>query len=295
VKTGYAPIRRTPAPPEFFSTDVARARRFYLDLNPLKKRPLTVVCGGVEHCTPDYQVRRKTFPFYSIEYVLQGLGTLQIQDRTLPLRRGRLFSYGPGIPHRITGDAADPLVKYFVDFSGTHALGLMRACGLPLGGVTEVFPANALQPLMDEIVQAGLQGGRTNAALCAKLLECVALRAAAARSPLAGTETAAFTTYQHCRRYIELHCLRLRTLAQAASECHVTNAYLCRLFQRYDSQSPYQYLLRLKMNQAAEQLRQPGALVKQVAADSGYPDPFHFCRVFTSVFGRSPATFRGLR
>ena len=63
MKTGCAPIRRTPAPPEFFSTDVALARRFYLDLNPLKNRPLTVVCGGVEHCTPDYQVRRKTFPF----------------------------------------------------------------------------------------------------------------------------------------------------------------------------------------------------------------------------------------
>ena len=49
------------------------------------------------------------------------------------------------------------------------------------------------------------------------------------------------------------------------------------------------------MIHAAERLKQPGALVKQVAEESGYPDPFHFSRVFASVFGLAPAAFRGLR
>jgi AraC-like DNA-binding protein len=94
---------------------------------------------------------------------------------------------------------------------------------------------------------------------------------------------------------MEQHSQRLQTLEQIASECHVNNAYLCRLFRRYDNQSPYQYLRRLKMNHAAECLQKPGALVKQVAEDSGFTDPFHFSRVFTSVFGLSPTSFRGLR
>ena len=281
--------------PAFFSTDVAAARRFYLDLNPPRNRPLTVVCGGLEHCTPDYAIRRETFPFYSIEYVARGHGELKLKGRTFALRPGRLFSYGPGIPHHITGDPADPLVKYFVDFAGTNATGLLRACGLPPGRVSEVFPANALQPLFDELLQVGLQGRRESAGLCAKLLECLALRITAARAPLAGAETLAFTTYQQCRRHIEQHSLRLRTLEQIAGECHVNNAYLCRLFRRYDNQSPYQYLLRLKMNFAADRLQLPGALVKQVAEAAGFADPFHFSRVFTSVFGLSPTAFRGLR
>jgi AraC-like DNA-binding protein len=49
------------------------------------------------------------------------------------------------------------------------------------------------------------------------------------------------------------------------------------------------------MHHAAESLQQPGALVKQAAEESGFADPFHFSRVFTSVFGLSPAAFRGLR
>ena len=281
--------------PEFFSTDVAEARRFYLDLKPPRNRRLAVVCGGLEHCTPDYVIRRETFPFYTIEYVTRGRGEVMLKRRACSLKPGRLFSYGPGIPHHIIGDAAEPLIKYFVSFAGTRAQALLRSCGLPSGRVSEVFPANALQPLFDELIQAGLRARRESSVLCARLLECLALRIAGARAPLAGTETHAFATYQQCRSHIEQHSLRLRTLKQMAGECHVNNAYLCRLFQRYDNQSPYQYLLRLKMNHAAGRLKQPGALVKQVAEESGYADPFHFSRIFTSVFGLSPTAFRRLR
>jgi AraC-like DNA-binding protein len=50
-----------------------------------------------------------------------------------------------------------------------------------------------------------------------------------------------------------------------------------------------------KMNLAAERLRDPGSLVKQVAAELEFSDPFHFSRAFKSVFGLSPEAFRRLR
>ncbi len=284
-----------PSAPAFFSADVANARRFYLDLNPPRKQPLVVVCGGLEHATPDYAIRRETFPFYSIEYVARGRGTVKLKGKNYPLQPGCLFTYGPGVPHHISGEPDAPLVKYFVDFAGTRAKALLRTCDLPPGSASEVFPANVLQPLFDEIIQTGLLARREHAGLCTKLLECLALRIAGARAPLTGAETLAFATYQQCRRHIEQHHLRLRTLAQIATECHASGAYLCRLFRRYDNQSPYQYLLRLKMNHAAERLQQSGTLVKQVAEEAGFGDPFHFSRVFTSVFGISPQAFRGLR
>lgn len=80
-----------------------------------------------------------------------------------------------------------------------------------------------------------------------------------------------------------------------AQECHVDAAYLCRLFRRYGHQSPYQYVLRLKMNAAAELLQKPDALVKQTAKQIGFSDPFHFSRAFKSVFGLAPDAFRRLR
>jgi AraC-like DNA-binding protein len=286
--------KRTSAAPDFFSADVAEARRFYRDLNPARSRQVVVVCGGLEHCTPDYTIRRDSFPFYSIEYVARGRGEVKLNSRSFPLQPGRVFSYGPDISQHITGDPGNPLVKYFVDFAGARGAELLCSCDLSPGRVSEVFPANTLQPLFNELIQAGLQARRESAALCARLLECVALKIAGARAPLGGAETLAFTTYQQCRNHIEQHSLRLRTLEQIASECHVNNAYLCRLFRRYGDESPYQYLLRLKMNFAAERLQEPGVLVKQLAAETGFSDPFHFCRVFRSVLGLSPTAFRGM-
>ena len=281
--------------PKFFSADVTEARRFYLDLHPPKNRQLAVVCGGLERCKPDYAIDRKTFPFYSIEYVARGRGEVKLKGRAHSLQPGRVFSYGPGVPHHIIGNPADPLVKYFVDFTGTHATALLRSCGLSPGRVSEVIPANALQPLFDELIQAGLRVRRESGALCAKLLECLTLRIVGACASLASAETQAFVTFQRCRQHIEQHSLRLRTLEQIAGECHVNNAYLCRLFRRFDTPSPCQYLLRLKMNYAAQRLQQPDALVKKVAEEAGFADPFHFSRTFASVFGLSPSAFRSLR
>ncbi len=255
MKPRPAPKSRSRTTPEFFSAEVAKARRFYLNLNPAQGQPLAVVCGGMECCTPDYAIHRQTFPFYSVEYVARGRGTLKLEERSHLLLPGRLFAYGPGVRHDITVDPADPLVKYFVDFSGRHGLKLLQAARL----------------------------------------ECLLLKTAEARAPLEGRATRAFGTYQQCRQHVQQHFLRLKTLGQLARECHADGAYLCRLFRRYDHQSPYQYLLRLKLNAAAEHLQNPDALVKQVAEQIGFNDPFHFSRAFKGVFGLSPEAFRSLR
>lgn len=281
--------------PAFFSSEVATARRFYLDLRPARHEKLTVISGGIEHCTAGYTIHRATFPFYSIEYVAHGRGKLDLHGHCYILKPGTVFSYGPGVAHDIVSDAAEPLVKYFVDFSGRDTLALLKSCKLPPGGAAKVFPPQILTALYDELIHSGLRFGRQNAQLCSKLLESLALKIAAASAPAGTLETPAFATYQQCRRHIEQHFLRLRTLEEVAAECHVNKAYLCRLFRRYDNESPYQYLLRLKMNHAAEQLQQPGSLVKRVAEECGFADAFHFSRVFRKTLGLAPKDFRRLR
>jgi hypothetical protein len=122
---------QTSPAPEFFSPQVAAARRFYRHLQPSRRVPLSVVCGGLEHCRADYAIHRPTFPFYSIEYVVRGSGELKLANRRHALQPGVLFAYGPRVPQHITGAPEDPLVKYFVDFTGRTAPALLRSCRLP--------------------------------------------------------------------------------------------------------------------------------------------------------------------
>lgn len=282
-------------PPEFFSPQVREARRFYLDLAPQGDITLAVVCGGYESCAPDYAIRRSTFPYYSIEFVARGKGSLVLGGETFSLAPGAVFSYGPDVAQDITTDPSDPLGKYFVDFTGLRAPDLLRQYGLPPASFARVHAPGEIQDVFDGLIRDGLKGTGFAGALCTALLEYLVVKLADSLMPWEPMQTPAFATYQRCREHIAEHFDRLQSLDQIARECHVDRAYLCRLFRRYDHQTPYRFLTRLKMNLAATLLHEPDAMVKQVAAELGFADPFHFSRTFKSAFGVSPQAFQQLR
>jgi AraC-like DNA-binding protein len=285
----------TETAPDFFSTQVSHAQRFYLNLKPSPKARLAVACGGVERCASDYAISRPTFPFYSVEYVVEGGGRLKLGGTEHRLQPGSVFSYGPGVAQEIATDRKQPLVKYFIDFFGTESKTILTSAHLRPGTAASVFPPAEIVPLFDEIIRNGRRGTPGAAEICARLLEALALKLTEARAPLPGREALAFATYQHCREHIQRHFLRLRSVAQVAEECHLDDTYLCRLFQRYDHQPPYRWLVQLKMNHAAERLQLPGAMVKQVAEEAGFANQFHFSRVFKSVFGIPPRAMIKMR
>ena len=91
MKRSYQPKSPSAGAPEFFSPQVSAARRFYLNLNPPKGVPLAIVSGGCEHCAPDYEIHRATFPFFSIEYVVRGRCSLKLKRRSHSLEPGGIF------------------------------------------------------------------------------------------------------------------------------------------------------------------------------------------------------------
>jgi AraC-like DNA-binding protein len=289
-----SPALPKPAP-DFFSPQVFQARRFYLDLAPSPRQPLAVVCGGLEYAVADYAIDREDFPYFSIEFVARGKGTLTLSGQTAPLLPGTVFTYGPGVPHRMINDRDDPLVKYFVDFSGRRAAALLRDHALTPGTIGRAVSTGEIQRIFDDLIQNGSRSTRLTTQLCSVLLEYLILKICESLSKWEAAQSPAYATYERCRQYIQANYPRLTGLPQVARQCHVVPAYLCRLFRRYDHQTPYQYLMRLKMNLAAERLQVPGLLVKQVAAELGFEDPFHFSRAFKSVLGLSPEAFRRLR
>lgn len=278
-------------PPDFISTQVSTARRFFLDLQPRTKTGLTVVCGGCEHCAPGYVVDRRDFPYHGLEFVARGEGRLALAGRSYPLRPGMVFAYGPGVPHRIENAASAPMTKYFVDFVGTRAKRLLARTPLRGWQAVQVSDPGQVADLFEQLTRNGDAGSRFSGEICASLLEVLLLKIAEKAAVGVQDDPRALIAYQRCRRHLQEHFATLRTLEEAAAASHVNAAYLCRLFARFDHVTPYHYLLRLKMNHAAGLLLESGALVKEVAGQLGFADPFHFSRVFKATFGLSPRKF----
>ena len=218
-----------------------------------------------------------------------------LQGSEYPLFAGRIFSYGPDISHVITTEANDPLVKYFVDFIGPGASRMLKKYSPAPGHLIQVTSPEVILRIFDDLIKNGQTDSPYTPLLCATILQQLILKAAETSTAETASTTEAFSTYQSARELIRDNCLKFRSLDQIAEQCHIDVAYLCRLFKRFDSQSPYQYLMRLKMNVAAQKLLAPDATVKKVAYELEFSDPFHFSRAFKRVFGISPNTFRKLR
>ncbi len=291
------PVPRSPVPsplPAFVSQQVTAARRFYLNLRPRTARELTVVCGGVEACAPDYVVARRDFPYLCFEFVAAGGGEIVLGGKTLPLAAGSLFAYGPGVAHTIRSMRGAPLVKYFVDFIGRPAAGLLRGCGLEPGRAAAVAAVGEVRQAFDTLVRIGARRDRHTERMCGLQLELLLRTVAQAGRPEAAAERRARATFERCRGYVDAHFLRLRSVAETARACHVDTSHLCRLFRRFHDEAPLRYLQRRQMDWAADRLHATGALVREIAAELDL-DPFQFSRTFKRVHGVSPLAFLGAR
>lgn len=281
--------------PDVVSGHVRKAQRFCFEDAPPPDVPLAVVGGGHEFCSSNYAIRRNTFPFYCVEFVARGRGWLTLGGQRHRLEAGTVFSYGPGVSQFITTDVHDPLDKFFLNFTGPRAPQVLQEHGLPPGTVARVRSVSEVEEIFDTLIRDGSRGTTSANTLCVALWEYLIIKLADLVLPPGSCPSGAAATFQRCRRYINNHFRRLRSLEQVAEECDIDQAYLCRLFRRFGHQPPYRYLLRLKMRYAADELRNPGKLVREVAASVGFEDPFQFSHTFKNVLGTSPDVFRRLR
>lgn len=277
--------------PVFFSRQIANARRFYLEQVPGADAALAVVSGGCEHCTAEYEIHRRSLPFSGLEFVASGHGKVGFGRHETPIMAGSIFSYGPRTAHDIRSDRSAPLVKYFVDFAGTRAAALLEENGPSPGTVIQTSAPGEVMAVFDELIRNGLRDTPFSGRIATLILEHLLLKIAETRIPNGSSTLPAFATYRRCREHLEAHWRQYDTLADIAAACHVDGAYLCRLFRRFDRQSPYQLLLRLRIHHAAGLLRDGNATVAAVADRLRFGDPFHFSRVFKKIMGVPPSVF----
>ena len=84
-------------------------------------------------------------------------------------------------------------------------------------------------------------------------------------------------TYNRILLYLRKNYFRIKTIEELASEVNVDPAYLSRVFRRFHNETPYRFLIRLKMGHAASLLLSSRRLVKDIAFELGFEKiPFIF-------------------
>jgi AraC-like DNA-binding protein len=276
--------------PSFLSPQVLEHRYFFNhDCAPGSE--IKIVCGGWERCAPDYRIDRSKFAYYGIEYVASGRGDLTMHGVENKLFPGAVFAYGPSTPHTIRSSADTPLIKYFIDFSGPCARRIISRKVLGANGIAYLHDTQTIQDLYEQMLAAGVKGGPLAPRLCALLIEVLSLRIEENAQSPSEIHSRSRQTFDRCRAELQLHFRTLQSVSQLADRTHLDRAYLSRLFYRFAGENPHRMLTRLKMSEAAAQLFSGGHTVKEVGAEVGFSDPYHFSRVFKKHYGIAPGHF----
>ncbi len=270
------------------SQQVTGARYFFLNLAPRAADPLTLVMGGREHCNPDYVISRRNFPFYVLEYVVAGHGTVKLDGRSHVLGPGVVFAIAPTTRCEIHTDPSDTMEKYFLCFAGKAVPARLKRCGVSPGRARQLAAHAEVTSVLEDLVREGQRSGALARRICAALFELLLLKIEDTSSLAPHAAEPAREAFLRCKALIDAQAERLATLEQIAKAAGVEASSVCRWFRRYQGTSPYQYLMRRKMNIAAEHLVENGGLVKEAAQRVGFADPYHFSRAFKSVHGVAP-------
>jgi AraC-like DNA-binding protein len=97
------------------------------------------------------------------------------------------------------------------------------------------------------------------------------------------------------REFIERHFNQPIKIPVLAAQAAVSVSYFFKLFGEDVGCTPLVYLTRLRIERACELLITTASSVKVVAIDIGYNDPLYFSRVFKSLVGVAPQTYRRLK
>ena len=81
-------------------------------------------------------------------------------------------------------------------------------------------------------------------------------------------------------------------LEDMATQANLSPSHFSRLFKQTIGQSPYQFLMSYRIEQAKKMLANPNILMIDIAMNCGFSDQAHFSRVFKKIEGITPKKYR---
>ncbi|UUX33000.1 AraC family transcriptional regulator [Fundicoccus culcitae] len=115
----------------------------------------------------------------------------------------------------------------------------------------------------------------------------------ATASNLTKTEQRQLTLVEHAIDYMKKNYQSELTLELIARELLVSPTYLSRIFKEKTSMSVINYLISIRLANAAERLTIENSSIKDIAMDVGYQDVYHFSKQFKKHYGIAPSKYQG--
>lgn len=266
-------------------------------INPFPNHDeLCVLFSGRSQTEPRHVVGPQVLDYYLVHYVVSGKGTFSCSGKTYPLSAGASFFIFPG-----------ELVSYESDQKQPWKYRWAAVKGDKMKHLLEEMAITPEQPVRDSI------SPRRTQILFAKILEVLRRGDAAADLNASGYLLLLMGNYmkqnnenklahskqkshiqvqaEQAIRWLTLQHSQPVSIDEMAHSLGYHRTYLSKIFKQHTGISPKEYLLKIRMERAA-QLLEKSLSIKEVASSVGFRDALYFSKQFKKWYGLSPSEYR---
>lgn len=251
-----------------------------------KRDDLHLSPGAIHVCEPSWSWNPPPLPDFDLWVILDGSGTLKINQQTYPLRTGMGFILQPGDRVAGTHDPDDPLTVFACHFlPAAHPIKRWTEPAIAF----QFDDHESLRSRAEEAVRFHESTEPT------KYLAEFIIREILLRGLLRHLKLDTFiqsSPIHQLASEVRSRPSEKWDLEAMASRCSLSVPQFTRRFRSSIGSSPTQYVILQRIRRAAHLLRESHISIQQIANSLGYSDHYFFHRQFKAITGRTPGEVR---
>ena len=226
---------------------------------------------GQEYCRPDKKHEGLVREYYSLHFVLDGYGTLCVNDKKYVLGKGTAFLLRSGVKYDYYPDAVKPWSYVWINFIGANEDidEFLSLCG---------FTKERHYVIMNDYAQTAQLFMQLHNSYDGGMLQSLKCSADKYFNDI--------LTYIHGNYRLNL------SIKQISDDMHVSEKQMYGMFKKFLEMTPVDYINRYRISNACIFLKQMDVSVETVAGMVGIDNPKYFTRMFIKWKGKSPREYR---
>lgn len=255
-----------------------------------QERPFYIEMAGITYPDPNYHIERKRSHIHCFEYVIDGEGTVQVDNQTNYPCKGDLYILPKGQSHNYFSSPENPFHKIWMNISGSLCDELIHVYHLT--GTLLVRQIDAY-PLFEEFLAVCENKNLSLDEIymqCSLIFHRLILKISAHLST-AQTISATDVTANEIKSYIDRNIYEHLSIEMLAKQVNLSPSQVNRIFKKAFETTPYDYILTRKISTAKLLLKNTNLTVKEIAYKLNFADEHYFSNAFLKKVGVRPGKY----